>query len=129
MCDTWQRGDVDTILKHLAPDCRVRLAGQQVEMAPAIGPGKVKEAFAAAGLFGRRKVTIETRDILALDPLVVTSQRHLIEEDGVQREAWYVGEFFLQFGHIREWVNYEYIAPRPRQAPAPGAGTFTRVPL
>ncbi|MGE0394423.1 MAG: nuclear transport factor 2 family protein [Vicinamibacterales bacterium] len=129
MCATWQTGDADTILKYLAPDCRVRLAGQRVETPATVGLAKAKESFAQAGYFGRRKVTIETVDVLALDPLVVTSQRHVIEENGVRREAWYVGQFFLQFGHIREWVNYEYIAPRPIQTPAKGFGTFTRVPV
>lgn len=127
MCGAWAKGDVDTILKYFSTDAHVRLAGQQVDTPPAAGLAKVKEAVVQAGGSGQRKVTIETRDILALDPLVVTSQRHLIEENGVQREAWYLGEFFMQFGHIREWVNYEYIAPRPVQPAAPGSGTFTRV--
>ena len=124
LCGAWSKGDVDTMLKHLSPDCHVRLAGQRVEEAPVVGPVKVKEALARPGA---RSVTVETRDIIALDPLVVTTQRHLIKEDGVEREAWYVGEFFLQFGHIREWVNYEYIAPRPVQTPARDTGLFTRV--
>lgn len=124
MSASWQRGDADTTLKHFSGDCHVRLEGQQVEQPAAVGLAKTKDALSQA--FARR-VTIETRDIIALDPLVVTCQRHLIDQDGTLREAWYVGEFFLQFGHIREWVNYEFIAPRPRQTVLAGFGTFTRV--
>ena len=58
---------------------------------------------------------------------MVTCQRHLIDQDGTLREPWYVGEFCLQFGHIREWVNYECLAPRRRQTVPAGFGTFTRV--
>ncbi len=125
MCASWQRGDVDTVLKYFSNDCHVRLAGQKVEEPPVVGVARVKDTVTE--VFTKRKVTIETRDVIALDPTVVTCQRHVIEEGGTIREAWYVGEFFVQFGHIREWVNYEFIPPRPRQNVAPGFGTFTRV--
>jgi hypothetical protein len=125
MCASCQRGDVDTTIKYFSTDCHVRLAGQKVDEAPAVGLMKVKDVLGQTFKPGR--VTIEPRDIIALDPIVVTSQRHLIDDGGTLREAWYVGEFFVQFGHIREWVNYEYIAPRPRQTVAPGIGAFTRV--
>ena len=125
MCASWQRGDAETTMKYFSTDCHVRLAGHKVEEPPAVGAAKAREAVSQA--FAQRKVTIETRDLIALDPIVVSCQRHLIDEGGTAREAWYVGEFFLQFGHIREWVNYEFIAPRPRQTVAPGFGTFTRV--
>ena len=124
MCASWQRGDVETMLKYFSNDCHVRLEGQKVDQPPAVGLAKTKDAVSQ--VFAQRKITIETRDLIALDPIVVTSQRHLIDEGGTLREAWYVGEFFVQFGHIREWVNYEFIAPRARQAVAPGFGMFTR---
>jgi hypothetical protein len=127
MCASWQRGDVETIGKYFSNDCHVRLTGQQVEEPPLVGVAKAKDAVTE--VFAKRKVTIETHDVIALDPTVVACQRHLIDEGGTLREAWNVGEFFVQFGHIREWVNYEFVAPRPRQTAAPGFGTFTRVQL
>jgi hypothetical protein len=127
MCASWQRGDAGTTVKYFSTDGHVRLAGQKVDDPPVVGAAKVKDALSAT--FSTHAVTIELRDLIALDPIVVTCQRHLIDNGGTPREAWYVGELYLEFGHIREWVNYEFIAPRPRQTVSPGFGTFTRVPV
>jgi limonene-1,2-epoxide hydrolase len=120
MCAAWERGDLDTILAYFDPQCRFRL-GERVETPHIEGVKDIKESLSKAGYFDTRRLTIQTRDILALSPLVVTSQRHVLEGG---QEAWFIGQFFVEFGRIREWINYQVVPPRPRQTVAADFGMF-----
>jgi limonene-1,2-epoxide hydrolase len=123
MSAAWERGDVDAVLAFCDDDCHFRLAGHRVEEPPVIGVKKMREALAVSGDFSSRKVSIRIRDLLALHPAVVTSEQHLLDD---QQEAWVIGEYFVEYGRIREWVNYEVVAPRARQRVAGNYGMFRR---
>jgi limonene-1,2-epoxide hydrolase len=121
MCAAWEQGDLDTVLAYFDSQCRVRLAGEHMEAPHIEGVKDIKEALSKAGYFDTRRLTIQTRDILALSPVVVTSQRHVLEGG---QEAWFIGQFFVEFGRIREWINYQVVPPGPRQTVAADFGMF-----
>src|SRR5262245_28135539 len=118
MAETWKSQDVARRNSVFAPEAIFRGAAENIN-----SPGQ-KGPFRPGPIPQFPSIEMQTIDMFALDPLVITSHHQLFAANMPPMDDWYLGVFYMQNGVIREWLDWAVWTPKPQTIIPPTFGRF-----